>query len=309
MLKGIDVSEHNGTINWNSVRSQIDFAILRLGWIGNHNNHTIDRQFERNYSECKRLGIPVGVYVYNYCVNENSARSGANWTIEKLRGKILELPVYIDMEDQSGTTLGKDMNTNICIAFNTIIEQSGKWAGVYANLNWFNNYLHKDIIKQKYTTWIAHYGVSEDKYKGQYDMLQYSSKGIVNGISGNVDMNVMYRDLIAEIVGNKQEETVRPVKKSVDEIAREIIDGHWGNGEDRKRRLEEAGYNYQEVQNKVNELLGANNKPQPVYYIVKSGDNLSTIAKRYGTTVNQLVQWNNIKNPNLIYAGQKLRIK
>lgn len=269
MLKGIDVSEHNGTINWNSVRSQIDFAILRLGWIGNHNNHTIDRQFERNYSECKRLGIPVGVYVYNYCVNENSARSGANWTTEKLRGKILELPVYIDMEDQSGTTLGKDMNTNICIAFNTIIEQSGKWAGVYANLNWFNNYLHKDIIKQKYTTWIAHYGVSEDKYKGQYDMLQYSSKGIVNGISGNVDMNVMYRNLIAEIVGNKQEETVRPVKKSVDEIAREVIDGHWGNGEDRKRRLEEAGYNYQEVQNKVNELLNVNNKPQPIYYIVK----------------------------------------
>ena len=307
MLKGIDVSEHNGTINWNSVSSQIDFAILRLGWIGNHNNHTIDRQFERNYSECKRLGIPVGVYVYNYCVNENSARSGANWTTEKLRGKILELPVYIDMEDQSGTTLGKDMNTNICIAFNTIIEQSGRWAGVYANLNWFNNYLHKDIIRQKYTTWIAHYGVNEDKYKGIYDMLQYTSGGKVNGIAGNVDMNVMYRDLIKEISGNNVIPQIQ--KKSIDDVAREVINGLWGNGEDRKRRLEEAGYNYQEVQNKVNELLNVNNKPQPIYYIVKSGDNLSTIAKKYGTTVNQLVQWNNIKNANLIYKGQKLRVK
>lgn len=307
MLRGIDVSEHNGTINWDSVKSQIDFAILRLGWIGNHNNHTIDKQFERNYSECKRLGIPVGVYVYNYCVNENNAKSGAKWTVEKLNGKTLELPVYIDMEDQSGTVLGKDMNTNMCIAFNTLIEQSGRWAGVYANLNWFNNYLNKDIIRQKYTTWIAHYGVNEDKYNGIYDMLQYTSKGKITGIVGNVDMNVMYRDLIKEISGKNV--IPQTQQKTVEDIAREVINGLWGNGKDRINRLNNAGYNYNEVQKRVNEMLGTKPTVQHTYYTVKKGDTLSGIAKKYGSTVNQLVQWNSIKNPNLIYAGQSLRVK
>ena len=308
-MKGIDVSKWQGDIDWIKVKPQIDFAILKLGNIGDGNKFWLDEKFERNYTQCKSLGIPIGVYVYSYTNEVTNIDDCAKAVVDYLQGKKLELPVYIDMEDKEIAIEGKDKLTTLVIEFNSIIEKSGRWAGVYANLNWFNNYLHKDIIRQKYTTWIAHYGVSEDKYKGQYDMLQYSSKGIVNGISGNVDMNVMYRDLIKEIAGNKQEETVQPVKKSVDEIAREVIAGQWGNGEDRKRRLEEAGYNYQEVQNKVNELLGANNKPQPVYYIVKNGDNLSTIAKKYGTTVNQLVQWNNIKNANLIYKGQKLRVK
>lgn len=205
MLRGIDVSQHQGNIDWSSVKSQIDFAILRLGWIGNKNNHTLDTKFEQYYNECKRLGIPIGVYVYNYCVNQTAVQSGANWTISKLQNKKLELPVYIDMEDSSGTSLGKDLNTNMCVAFNSIIERSGRSAGVYANLNWFNNYLHKDIIKKKYTTWIAHYGVNENKYAGEYDILQYTSKGRVRGILGNVDMNVMYRNLI------KLDGTVKPI--------------------------------------------------------------------------------------------------
>ena len=149
--KGIDVSEHKGIIDWNKVKNDgIEFAIIRIGWIGNKNNHTKDIQFERNYNECKRLNIPTGIYVYNYCINEQNAESGAKWTIEQLQGRKLELPIYIDMEDSSGTSLGRVVNTNMCIAFNTIIEQNGYWAGVYANLNWFNNYLNKDIIKSKY---------------------------------------------------------------------------------------------------------------------------------------------------------------
>ena len=83
------------------------------------------------------------------------------------------------------------------------MNKNGYWAGVYANLNWFNNYLNKDIIKSKYTTWIAHYGVSPLKYNGQYDILQYSSNYNVNGIKGKVDINEMYRDLVNEIKGNE----------------------------------------------------------------------------------------------------------
>lgn len=194
--KGVDVSEHNGDINWNIAKQQIDFAILRLGWIGNKSNHTIDKKFEINYSECKRLGIPVGVYVYCYCNTTETAKSGANWTLEKLKGKSLELPVYIDMEDSSITNLGKNKLTEIVTEFNTIIEKSNYWAGVYANKNWFDNYLNKDKVKARFTTWIAHYGINQDTYNGFYDMLQYSESGVVSGIGGKVDINIMYRDLI-----------------------------------------------------------------------------------------------------------------
>lgn len=303
---GCDVSEHNSDINWDIVKSHIDFAILRIGWIGNKNNHTIDKKFERNYNECKRLGIPVGVYVYCYSNNEETIKSGARWTLEKLNGKTLELPVYIDMEDNSIKGLGKDILTNLCIAFNTEIEKGGKWAGVYANRDWFNNYLNKDEIKRRYTTWIATYCAGTNKYEGEYDMWQNSSDGHIDGINGRVDTNYMYRDLIAEIGNTKEIEH----KKSVDEIAREVINGQWGNGDDRKRRLEEAGYNYQEVQNKVNEILNYK-KPEPkkeTIYIVKRGDTLSGIAKKYGTTYQEIARKNGISNPNKIYPGQKLKI-
>lgn len=304
---GIDVSEHQGNINWDSVKSQISFAILRLGWIGNKNNHTLDTKFERNYSECKRLGIPVGVYVYNYCNCEETVKAGANWTLQHLQGKSLELPVYIDMEDSSIAGLGKDKLTNICVAFNSVIENSGLWAGVYANLDWFNNKLNKNTIKSKYTTWIAHYTSGTDKYKGEYDIWQNSSSGKISGISGNVDTNYMYRDLISEI-GNKTV-SVTPAKKSNEEIAQEVINGQWGNGEDRKNRLTQAGYDYNAVQNIVNSKLGSSNTSSTTTtYTVKSGDTLSGIASKFGTTYQKLAEINGIADPNKIYIGQVLKI-
>jgi len=297
---GIDVSEHNGIINWELVKNNINFAILRLGWIGNKNNHTLDKQFERNYTECKRLGIPVGVYVYNYCNSEETAKSGAEWTMKMLQGKNIELPVYIDMEDNSIANCGRDKLTNICIAFNSIIEQNGLWAGVYANENWFNNYLSKEEIKRRYTTWIASYKSGTDCYKGEYDIWQNSSKGKMNGISGNVDTNYMYRDLVAEI-GNK---SVSQPTKSVNEIVNEVLAGKWGNGEDRKNKLKQAGYNYETIQSAVNNAV----KPKQITYTVKSGDTLSGIAKKYNTTYQAIANKNGIKNPNKIYPGQVLKI-
>ena len=196
--KGIDVSHFQGNIDWNKVKGNIDFAIFRLGWIGNNNNHTLDTKFETYYNACKSTGIPIGIYVYNYCNSEDTVKSGAEWTVNQLKDKGIDLPIYIDMEDRSIENLGKDKLTSICIAFNTVIENAGYWAGVYANLNWYTNYLNKDTIKARYTTWVAHYGISQDRYVGQYDMLQYSDTGKISGISGNVDMDIMYRDLINE---------------------------------------------------------------------------------------------------------------
>lgn len=102
-----------------------------------------------------------------------------------------------------------------------------------------------------------------------------------------------------------------PKLKSVSVVAQEVIDGKWGTGTDRKSRLTAAGYNYNEVQNKVNEILSKKKKPaaKTVTYTVKKGDTLSGIAAKYGTTYQKIAKDNNIKNPNFIKVGQKLKIK
>ena len=216
-LNGIDVSHYNQPIDWNKVKGQINFAILKLGNIGDNRKFWLDSTFETNYIECKRLNIPIGVYVYCYCNKVDNAQIAGEQVREYLSDKSIELPVYIDMEDEEIKIEGKDKLTEIIIAFNTEIEKGNKWAGVYANLDWYNNCIHTDIIKQKYTTWIAHidYTNNKDKYNGQFDMFQYSWKGHIDGISGNngdVDMDILYRDLISEIK-NSQDNNVEPKPK------------------------------------------------------------------------------------------------
>ena len=295
---GIDVSYHKGQIDWTKVKPNINFAILRLGWVGNKKNHSLDSKFEQYYRQCKKLNIPIGVYVYNYCNSEESAKDGARWVINKLKNKTLELPVYFDMEDESIQNLGKDKLTSICNAFNTEIEKTGLWAGVYANLYWYNNYLNKEEIKKRYTTWIAHYTDGTDKYKGEYDMWQNSSTGKMNGISSDVDTDYLYRDLISQIGDikptNPDDEILR--------LANEVISGKYGNGEARKKAL---GDKYAVVQAKVNELMAERNE---ITYVIKKGDTLSGIAKKFHTTVKELARKNNIKDVNKIYAGDVLKI-
>ncbi len=308
-MYGIDVSEWQENINWDLVKTQIDFAILKLGNIGDNRKFWTDPKFERNYNECMRLGIPVGVYLYCYSNEVENAQQAAREVVEYLKNKKIQLPVYIDMEDTEIAPEGKDKLTNICIGFNTIIEQSGRWAGVYANLNWFTNYLRNDVIRQKYTTWIAHPENANnlDKYKGQYDMFQYSFKGKINGISGNIDMNYLYRDLINEIAGNTPQPTPEPqsAKKSKEEIADEVIAGRWGNGQDRVNNLTNAGYDYNTIQDIVNQKLGYQKE---TIYVVQPGDTLSKIAAKFGTTYQEIARKNGITNPNLIFPNQKLKI-
>lgn len=202
--KLIDVSQHQGTINWQKVKaSGIDYAILRLGWIGNKKQE-IDTKFEYNYTQARTNGINVGVYVYNYAKSTEMIKKGAEWTISKLSNKALQLPVYIDMEDGSLTGLGKNVLTNLCIEFNTLIEKSGRWAGVYANKNWFTNYLDYSTLKSRYTLWLAQYS---NLHSLECDIWQYSEGGKINGIAGDeVDLNIIYRDLVAEITGNTKTE-------------------------------------------------------------------------------------------------------
>lgn len=303
-MKGIDVSVYQGQIDWQKVKQAgIGFAILRIGY-GMYDNQK-DVTFERNYAEATRVGIPVGCYLYSYAMSVDEAIKEANLVIKWLAGRKLQLPVYFDIEDRSQQGLGKAVLNNMCIAFCNRIEQAGYWAGIYSNKYWATSIISGAELAKKYTYWVAQYA-NECTFNGDYAIWQYSSTGRVAGISGNVDMNEMTKDIIQK--GNGETKPIEPQAptKTIDDIAREVIVGKWGNGEDRKNRLTQAGYDYNAVQNKVNELLGWN-KPQTIY-TVQAGDTLSSIAQKYGTTYQELARKNNIANPNLIYVGQKIII-
>lgn len=310
-MNGIDVSENNGILNWDLIKPDIDFAILRIGWIGNKNNHTIDKQFLRNYEECKKRNIKIGGYIYSYCQSAENAKSGALWTLNQINNLQFDLPIYIDMEDPTTTVLGRQKLTDIVIAFNTVIEKGGFWAGVYANLNWYNNFLNKEELKKRYTTWIAHFISKENSYKGEYDMWQNSSTYQIPGCGGNFDHNYLYRNLIDDIINSssiKENDFQTTINKKLNTvIADEVIAGKWGNGADRQKLLEKHGYNYDEIQTIVNEKLGVAKEEKA--YIVKYGDTLTKIAKLYGTTISKIATDNNIQNVNRIQVGQKLVIK
>ena len=191
VARGIDVSEHNGTINWNAVKNsgQVDFAILRVGY-GDDYSYQDDKQWARNVSECERLGIPYGVYIYSYATSWSQLNSEVSHVKRLLKGHNPSYPVYIDMEDNSTIGLGRNTLTQFAKSFCDQINSAGYTAGVYANLNWWNNYLYASQL-DNYERWVAQYN-SSCWYEGDYSLWQYSSSGSVPGISGNVDMNYEY---------------------------------------------------------------------------------------------------------------------
>ena len=243
----IDVSEHQGKIDWEKVKPQIDGAILRCGYGSDYTNQD-DEQFKRNADECTRLGIPFGVYLYSYADSIEKAKSEAAHVLRLIKGYKLSYPVYLDLEE-SGTSEGA---VERVIVFGDIIEKAGYWCGIYANLYWWEMILKKGL--ERFTKWVAQYNVACEYDGANLDIWQYSSKGRIDGIGGNVDMNECYRDLPGEILGGKTV-TQAAAKKTVDEMAAEVLDGKWGNGGEREQRLTAAGYDYEAVQARVNAIV------------------------------------------------------
>ena len=191
MLKGIDVSGYQGNIDWKKVKNDgVKFAIIKLGTIYDEDENSIESTFEKNYNECIKNNIPVGVYVYNYCNSIEALKKGANWVLEVLNKRALNLPVYLDMEDKTIVSEGKAVLTNQCNEFAKILTNAGYKVGVYANLNWLENYPEPQKFNSNISVWVAQY-YKECEYEGKYDIWQYSSSGKVDGISGNVDMNYL----------------------------------------------------------------------------------------------------------------------
>ena len=195
--QGIDVSEHQGRIDWNAVKaSGIDFAILRVGFGAPSWGGRVDYQFNRNISECERLGIPYGVYIYSYAFDNQQAADEASMVINCLSGHNPRLPVYYDLEDNSIIANGRQTGiASRAQVFCNRISAAGYEPGIYANLNWFNNILTDSVFKSSsWDHWIAQYN-SQCDYTGNYSFWQYKSNGKAPGINGNVDMNYAYVDV------------------------------------------------------------------------------------------------------------------
>lgn len=195
MKKVIDLSENNGQVDFKKIKQEgINDVILRIGWIGNKNNHTLDKRFNENYKEAKKNGFNVGVYVFSYCTSIETLKSGIEWVKNNLTNKILELPIFLDLEDdvKSGTIIsriGKEILTKQAVEFCKYFENLGFKSGVYASLDWFKNKLDINQIIN-YKIWLAEWN-SEENHSANFkvDLWQYTSNGKINGINGRVDIS------------------------------------------------------------------------------------------------------------------------
>lgn len=196
-MLGIDVSKWQKEIDWDKVKNEgVDFAIIRCGYRGSVTGSLVeDPYFEQNIRGARAAGIKVGVYFFTQAVNEVEAVEEASMVISLVRDYELQYPVFIDTEGAGGNGRADSLNveerTAVCEAFCTTVKNAGLEAGVYASRNWYNNKLTASTL-ESYAIWLAEYR-SVPLYQGYYQMWQYTSKGKINGINGNVDLNVSYR--------------------------------------------------------------------------------------------------------------------
>ena len=196
LYKLIDISHHNQSVNLEKIRAAGIHVILKAG----EGTSMTDGTFESRAKKCEQLGIPYGCYYYARARTAAQAKAEANRCLMIVKGRKLSYPIYYDIEE---TSLGSVAVTTTR-AFCDVIEKAGYWAGVYSGDSYWQ--AHLTGLGDKYTKWVARYGVNNGSpsYKPvtkKYDIWQYSSKGRVNGVSGDVDVNYVYKDLPAKITG------------------------------------------------------------------------------------------------------------
>ena len=192
----VDISEFQQGINFNKMKNDgIKAVIIRAGY-GRESSQK-DCMFESHYRNAKAAGLKIGVYWYSYADSAGDAEKEAKACLECINNKSLDMPIYYDLEDNSQTKLGKAKLTEIAERFCETIKKSGYRAGVYANLNWFNNYLDYDKLKKKYSIWLAQYNSVNEL---SCDIWQNSSTGRVSGYGKNIDTNIIFNENVFENV-------------------------------------------------------------------------------------------------------------
>lgn len=256
LAKGIDVSTFNGNIDWEKVRSEsdVDYAIIRCGY-GNDYPDQDDVRWEYNASECERLGIPYGVYIYSYAMDTKEALSEAEHVLRLVQDCNLSLPIYLDLEDENytGSLTNKEI-ADIAEVFCSRVQEAGYDVGIYANLNWFQNRL-TDLRFNQWEKWVAQYNYCCD-YEGGYGMWQCTSGGSVPGIegnNGNVDLNF---DFIDRGYKKTELEPVRNLTATASGDSKILLRWEPVNGADGyiiyRKRDDEEKFSYRYIVNKTN---------------------------------------------------------
>ena len=252
-LKGIDVCGYQGNIDFKKVKeSGVDFVIVKAGY----SVSTVDT-WETNFANAKNNGLKVGAYWYSYANTIEQGVAEARAFISALKGKQLDFPVYLDLEEASQFSKGKDFCTQLVEAFCGELEKAGYYAGVYCSAYWFTNFVDEKV-REKRPAWIADYR-GGCYYEGTYGIWQYDAAE-VPGVQYSCDRDWGYVDYSEYIKQNglngfSKERVPSEVRKTVDELAHEVINGLWGNGRERCEKLTAAGYSYADVQARVNEIL------------------------------------------------------
>ena len=299
---GIDISKWQGNFDFRkAIKEGVTFAIIKGG--GGDSGLYTDAKFETNYAEAKKNNIPVGVYWFSKALSVDEAKTEADYFYKNvLKGRQFELPVFIDVEHQSMLALGKNKLTKIVNAWCEMLETLGFWVGIYSTVYAFNAYMNDNEL-ERYTHWVAQWA-EKCTYPKPEIMGMWQFGGETNLLRKNTvadvvcDQNYMYRDfpaLIKELGlnGFDLDEPIVSIPKSVETLAKEVIDGKWGNGTERRIRLENAGYDYEDVQRLVNLIVEGMKytptatKPTPpkTNDTVKAGDlvKISNEATVYGT--------------------------
>lgn len=279
--KGIDVSTHQKSVDWAKVKADgVQFAFIRCGY-GSRQSQK-DKMFEKHYQGAKAVGLPLGVYHYSYANTPELAVKEAECCLEWIKDKSFEYPIVFDMEEADVAELGKETVSAIADAFCSKIDENGYYVMIYANKHWLTNYFTEEIFK-KYDIWLAQYN-DEVTFKGAYGIWQYTSSGKVDGIDGDVDMNIAYKDYVSLVA------SLSVSKKSVQTLAEEVLDGKYGTGAARKKAL---GDRYAEVQARVTEILYGEKdedvsagdklvlKNEPLYANVYTEKSFKTISGTY----------------------------
>lgn len=318
-LNGIDISNWQSGIDAGKVDA--DFIICKATEGTGYVSPVCDKQ----YQAAKKAGKLLGVYHY---ANGGDYKKEADYFLKNIKGYIGEAILCLDWESTNNPKFnsGNDKTwvRNWC---DYVYEQTGVKPLVYVSA------AYRSLVNGigDYGLWIAQYannnqtGYQDSPWnEGAYScaIRQYSSHGRISGYSGDLDLDKFYGDKTAwkkyanpsgSASGGStsgSSSSGSGSKKSVTEIANEVIAGKWGNGSTRKSKLEAAGYDYDKVQAKVNELMGVSSSgsSSTVKYTVKSGDTLSSIAAKYGVSTSAISGYKS-GNPNLIYAGEVLTIK
>ncbi len=203
----IDVSTWQRNIDWRRVKNAgIQAVIIRAGF-----GTTKDNQFENHYKGAKAAGLCIGAYWYSYAYSTAQAEQEAKACISVLSGKSFDLPVYYDMEEDGQMSLGKQTMTAMACRFIDTVQAAGYRGGMYSSPSWFSDFIDYDLMRSKYSIWLAHWASSPAR---QCDIWQYSESGRVDGVDGDVDLNLLQNEAVLGGKGVVEPQTLQEALKA-----------------------------------------------------------------------------------------------